>query len=130
MQPNGPKGCTVLINRHKTAHKYLSAAFSFDDETGPLLSAYVNLRSLMMKDNSSNSDFFYCTQKGTLMHTSHVNQVLTNAYGKAGFKHTVSANKLRYKATTAMALKAPDKHVLCNVCADTASSTRSSGNKN
>ena len=51
----------------------------------------------------------YIAHKGTKLHTSQINQILTSGYDNADFKYTVSANKLRCMASTAIALKTPDK---------------------
>ena len=112
-QANGIKGYSVLISRHKTAYKYLSAALSFDEETGPLVSGFVNLWSLLIAGKTSGlNDYLFCTVSGKRLSTSHINQILTTAYKSAGFPHVVSTNKLRYMATTNMALKAPENRVL------------------
>ena len=92
-QYNGSKGSTVLVNWHKLPTKYLSAALSFDNETGPLLCGYVNLRSILMTQIAWETYILLCTHKGTKLHTSQINPILTSAYENAGFKYTVSANK-------------------------------------
>ena len=94
-QANGTQGCSILVSRHKTAYKYLSAALSFDGETGPLLSGYVNLWSIMIDaKNPGVNDHLFCSALSYRLSTSHINQILTNAYKSAGFQYVINFQPL------------------------------------